>query len=118
LEISNHYSQADNEESSEEHEDATNRGHCTESEGILENKQESVPSAATEILARKGNLDVCVLSDELDASLKACEEVRGVAEHEFYDWVILVCCLNLLSVVLKDDPDELYHCNNERAESN
>lgn len=63
-------------------------------------------------------MNVGVLGDELDESLKALKAARGYAKQSLDDWVGLGELANLLFVVLEDDSDHLNYGNNEGSEGN
>ena len=77
-----------------------------ESVHILENEGKGVPSGLAEPGIAKGDLDVGVLRDELDALLKNPQAVARVAKHAL-DAGVLVSCLDLSTIVLKEEADEL-----------
>jgi hypothetical protein len=113
LQVAYSHCHTNDEESSNEHEDATDRGDGTESHSVLDDKKESVPGGGTEVLISKSDLNVGVLSNKLDAAIEASQQVGGAAEQDLHYLVVFVRCLNLLAVVLKYNADELNHCYDE-----
>ena len=61
-------------------------------------------------------LNISVLGNELDESLQAVEEVASATKDTLDSWILLVCLLNLLLVIFKDDPNELYQSYQEGTE--
>jgi len=60
-----------NEHFSEEDKNASNTSHNTESEGISEDKEESILGSEAEVFTSQGNLNISILVQELNESFKA-----------------------------------------------
>jgi hypothetical protein len=71
-------------------EDHTNGSSCSKPESILQNEDQTIPGRCAEVLASDGDLDVCILCDELDESLKAVKAVSGSADDGFDNLVFFV----------------------------
>lgn len=83
-EVANDDGESHDEELAYEHEDAANWASHTKSERILDNEHESIEGWSAEVLASKGYLDVCVLSNELDTSFEAVEQIGSGTEDALY----------------------------------
>ena len=84
---------------------------------ILEDEGKGVPSGLAEEGVAEGDLDVGVLGDELDALLKEPQAVARVAKHAF-DASILVGSLDLPTIVLEEEADELANSDKGGAKRN
>lgn len=104
-----------NKECSEHLEDEANGTGSTETHGVFDHEEETVPGSWAEGLSSKCNLNVCVLRDELDESLQAVEAASGKAENDFDQWVLFVGLLDLSCVVLEHDTNKLDESNQEGA---
>lgn len=71
-------------------EDHTNSGSGSKSKSILKNKDQTIPSSCTEVLAGNSDLDVSILGNELDESLKAVKAVSGSTDNGFDNLVVFV----------------------------
>ena len=89
----------------------------SESSNVFNDESESVPCGLAEPVVGEGDLDVRVLRDKLDAFLEEIQKVAGVAE-EALDAGVLVGSLDLLSVVLEENADNLADGDETRTESN
>mmetsp|Transcript_34131 Transcript_34131/g.86632 ORF Transcript_34131/g.86632 Transcript_34131/m.86632 type:complete len:331 (-) Transcript_34131:284-1276(-) len=94
--------------------DATQRCQSPEADHIPQDEEECLPCRGTEVIARKGNLDICVLVQELDALLEAPDATLDALQNVHHNPVLL--CLSLLLEVLHQVPDELHEGHDEGAE--
>lgn len=93
---------------SEHIENETDGVGCSKSEGVFQDKAESVPGRRAEVLSGQGYLYISILRYELYESLQAVEEIAGKAKKDLYYLSTFACLLKLAFVVLKDNSDELY----------
>mmetsp|Transcript_74609 Transcript_74609/g.193987 ORF Transcript_74609/g.193987 Transcript_74609/m.193987 type:complete len:332 (+) Transcript_74609:352-1347(+) len=94
--------------------DATQRCQSPEADHIPQDEEECLPCRGTEVIARKGNLDICVLVQELDALLEAPDATLDALQNVHHNPVLL--CLSLLLEVLHQVPDELHGGDDEGTE--
>ena len=94
-------------------EDEANSVGSSESQGVLQDQDKGVPCGSAEVLTSDGNLDVSILGNELDESLKAVEQIACAEQNDLDCGIVLVGLLNLLSIVFKDNSDELHKCDQE-----
>ena len=97
-------------------EDEADTAEPSETGDVLQDEGKSVPGGLAEEGVGEGNLDVGVLSDELDALLEEPQAVASDAEHELHASV-LSRGLNLSAVVLKHEADHLADSNEGGTES-
>lgn len=69
-----------NEQYTKYREDQTDRVGGSKSEGIGEDKDESIPGGSAEVLTSDGALDICVDRNELNESFEAIKTAPGAAE--------------------------------------
>jgi len=84
----------------------------SESQGVLEDQTECIPSSCAEVLAGKSNLNVCVFTDEFDKSLKAVKKIASKTKENLYH-LIFFGLIELCFIPFKDDSDKLYESNQE-----
>ena len=102
----------------EEVQDGTDAGSPSESASICNDQGEGVQSSRAEVGVGKGDLDVCVLRDVLDALLKDVEAVSSQADQSF-DALVFSCSLGHgLSVPFEKETDGLDDSNTESSEGN
>jgi hypothetical protein len=87
----------------------------SETGNILQDKGESLPGGLAEEGVGEGDLDVGIVSNELDAFLEDPQQVTGDAEHDLHGKV-LGHHLNLSAVVIEDEAEHLADSNEERTE--
>ena len=89
----------------------------TEPVHVLEDEGEGIQGRLAEKDIGEGDLDVGILSDELNALLEEPKAVARVAKHAF-DAGVLVSGLDLPAVVLKEEANELTYGDQGGAERN
>jgi len=79
---------------------------------VFNNQHKCIECRFAEILAGQSDLNIGVLSDELNAFFKAPEAIWCVAEKTLDNWIVLWGFLDILSIVLEDDSNELDYSYN------
>lgn len=83
------------------------------------NEAEGVPCSFAEIGAMESDLNVCVLSNELNILVKAPYDATNYALYSFIYWILFVSnLLVLVNDIFEDNSDKSYQCNQEGSHCN
>lgn len=88
-----------------------------EASHVLQDQSEGVPGSLAEEGVSEGDLDVCILRDELDALFHDPEEVAREAEQHLDNRVFLGDT-HLLAIVLEEESEHLANGDQESTKGN